>query len=223
MTKHVHVQLGLPFIPQRVVPAADTRVVMAMYLLASPALRDFVMPLGVNAYHVGLTVERYLEQKVLEVGLLGYGSIVAPIHDRDKAILVHPQANDWRLEPLPCPSLATGAAAFVAQLPAGAYADGVITFRLPHELRIADVEAQFRSLLAARNLNIFLSSATGRERLAKSRMPAGTRLFTDYDQDGQPRRSLASKIYLIRPQRELAVLIQALVLAINACSGQSKM
>lgn len=223
MTKHVHIQLGLPFIPQRVVPAADTRVVMAMYLLASPALRDFVKPLGVNAYHVGLTVERYLKQKVLEVGLRGYGSIVAPVHDRQNTILIHPQGSDWRLEPLPQPVPANGAAAFVAQLPAGAYVDGVITFRLPHELRIADVETQFHDQLAARNLNAFLKSAIGKERLAKAGMPAGARLFTDYDPDEEPRRSLASEIFLIRPQRELAVLLQALVLAIKACSRPTQM
>lgn len=223
MTMHSPMQLGLPFIPQRVVPAADTRVVMAMYILASPALRDFVKPLGINAYHVGLTVERYLEQKVLEVGLRGYAAIVAPLHDRQKTILIHPQGSEWRLEPLPQPAPANGAGTLVAQLPAGAYADGVITFRLPHELRIADVETQLHDQLAARNLNTFLKSTTGKERLVKAGIPAGARLFTDYDPDDDPRRSLASEIFLIRPQRELAVLLQALVLAIKACSRPTQM
>ncbi len=222
MNMQSRVQLSFPFIPQRLDANLDTRVVMALYLLRSPVLRDFVQPLGIHAYVVGLAVERYLEQKVLDVGLRNYASIVAPKDDRQRTIRVHPDGGEWHLEPLPCPTNDKRAAALTEQLPVGEYRDGVITFRLAHELRIKDVEQQFHRVLAARNLNIFLASKTGRERLATTGVPGNARLFTDYEQMGEPCRSLASAIYLINPERELAVLLQALVLAVAASNNRSE-
>jgi hypothetical protein len=219
MKKSSYVQPEFPNFPPRVVPAEDKRVLMSMYVLKSPVLRDFAYPLGINAYNVGLAVERYVHQKIIEVGLRGYGSILAPEHDRNNPILVHPEGSDWRLEPLPDPSRDEKAAELVAQLPDGSYRDGMIMFRMPHKLRIAKVEAQFHYFLGARNLNLFLESNTGQERLAKSDMPANIRLFTDYVSFREPHRSLASKIYLVRPRHELAVLLQALVLAIGKNNG----
>ncbi len=217
MTKHV--QLSLPNFLLPVAPKPDTRVTMAMFVLESPCLRDFASALGVSAYSVGLAAESYLEQKILEVGLRRYGSIVAPAHDRQNAILVHPRGSDWRLKPLPDPLLNPHidpqAAALLAQLPAGAYRDGIITFRLDHALRIVDVETEFQKRLGSRNLNTFLESPSGRERLVKANLPADSRLYTDYEHFGPLHRSLASKIYIIRPQHELAILIQALLLAIT--------
>lgn len=215
MKKSETFQPELPNFPPRIVPPKDTRVLMAMYVLRSPVLRDFMTPLGANAYNVGLSVERYVEQKIIEIGLRGYGSIIAPIHARDKEILVHPQGKDWSLEPLPHPSHDPKVAALLAKLPGGSYHDGMITFRLPHKLRIADVERDFHYYLGARNLNVFLDSDTGQERLAKADMPSSVRLFTDYSSFREPCRSVASEIYVIQPQRELAVLLQAMVLALG--------
>ena len=216
MTKHV--QLSLPNFLPPAAPRPDTRVTMAMFVLESPCLRDFASPLGVCAYNVGLVVESYLEQKILEIGLRRYGSIVAPAHARQNAVLVHPHGSDWRLKPLPDPLLNPlldpKAAALLAQLPAGAYRDGIITFRLDHALRIVDVETEFQKRLGSRNLNTFLESPSGRERLVKANLPADARLFTDYEQFGPLHRSLASKIYVVRPQHELAILLQALVQAL---------
>jgi hypothetical protein len=80
---------------------------------------------------------------------------------------------------------------------------------------VSKTEKLFQKLLKERNLNTFLKSDDGQRRLKELGLPRSTRLFTDYTDIGKVRRSLACEIFLIRPQRELAVLLRALILAIH--------
>lgn len=216
MKKQSLLQLDLPYLPPRVAPRHDTRVLMALYVLGSAVLRDFTKPLGITAYNVGITLERNLGEKVLDMSQRAYASIIAPAEDRDREIFVHPGGADWCLEAVADPAADPKAARVLSELPGGMYCDGAVLFRLPHHIRIADVERQFQRLLEARNLNKFLGSEAAWRLLVKACLPADTRLFTDYWESHGSRRSLASEIFVIHPKRNLFDLLQALVLAIAA-------
>jgi hypothetical protein len=213
--KHNSNDFGLPHIPSIKEQGLDHGVLMAMYLMGSTSLRDFLQPLGATGYKAGLSARRYMDQKILDIRLRGYGSVVAPLHDRDNAISIHPLPKEWFLSRLPDPADDADAMELLKQLPEGSYNEGVVLFRLPPGLSIAKVEKSFQALLEPRNLNTFLGSDDGKSRLKAFDLPEDTRLFTDYFDMGRTRRSLACEIFLVRPQRELAVLLRALILAIQ--------
>lgn len=209
-------QFELPHIPSMKAQGLDNGVLIALYLLGSTALRDFMQPIGATAYKAGLTARRYLDQKILDLGLRGYASIIAPANDRAHEIAKHPLSREWFLTRLPDPAADEAALELMRLLPDAVYRDGIIQFRLAPGLAIADVEKRFQAFLEPRNLNTFLSTDAGKKRLKKAGLPESARLFTDYNDIGRIRRSLACEIFLVRPQRELVVLLQALVLAIEA-------
>ena len=55
----------------------------------------------------------------------------------------------------------------------------------------------------------------GVERLQDAGLPANSRFFSDYNMSGRIRRSLAKELYCVRPNQELAVLIEAVRQAIG--------
>jgi hypothetical protein len=77
------------------------------------------------------------------------------------------------------------------------------------------LEKRFQSVLSGRNLNAYLDTDDGKKRLVEAGFPERARLFTDYALIGAMRRSLASELFCVRPARETAVLLQALVLALQ--------
>ena len=70
-------------------------------------------------------------------------------------------------------------------------------------------------MLYARNLNAYLATDDGKKRLVEAGLAPTTRLFTDYDLLGRTRRSLACELFCVRPTREVATLLRALVLALQ--------
>ena len=218
MEKHTHAQFELPHIPSMRAQGLDKGVLMAMYLFGSTGLRDFLQPIGASGFKAGLSGRKLIEGRLCDVRLRGYASIVAPLHDRASAIQIHPLAKEWFLTRLPDPNGDPEAMRLMGQLTDAKYHEGVIQFRLPQGLRISEVEKRFQALLAPRNLNTFLASKTGQKRLEKVGLDPTARLFTDYTDMGcrNPRRSLVCEIFLVRPQRELAVLLKALVVAIES-------
>ena len=103
----------------------------------------------------------------------------------------------------------------LAQVPEGKYVDGVIEFRLPPGAQLAVVEKKFQALLEERNINTFLATKDGAQRLKDVKLPGAARLFTDYKLISRTRRSLACEIFHVRPNRELAVLLRALICALQ--------
>jgi hypothetical protein len=77
------------------------------------------------------------------------------------------------------------------------------------------LERTFNDVLAPRNLNRFLASEDGAQRLREVGLPVGARLYTDYLLMGRPRRSMATELICIRPNRELILLLEALRVAIE--------
>ncbi len=203
-----------PTAPSRERQGLDLGIFVALYVFGCTALRDFMQPLGWTAYKVGLTSRRYVMERMHDLRGRSYAGIVASLADRTTTLKRLDNANEWFKTPLPDVSADPVTAALLSQLPNGRFDDGVVTFRLPHGLTLTDLERRFKSALDPRNLNTVLATADGRKRLKQVGLPADARLFTDYDLIGG-RRSLTSEIFCVRPEREAAVLLQALLLSIE--------
>jgi hypothetical protein len=207
--------LALPPIPSRRSQGLEEGLPTVLYLAGSTALRDFLRPLGVTGFKAGLSGRRHVEDRILDLRNRRYAAIVADLADRSVAIVDHPLGREWFLTPLPDCSGVSEVADWLVKLPSGEFQSGVITFRVPHSVQIASLEKRFQSILYERNLNTYLDSDEGKRRLEEAGLTPTTRLFTDYDLLGKPRRSLASELFCVRPTREAAVLLQALVLALQ--------
>jgi hypothetical protein len=186
-----------------------------LYVLGCTAVRDFCQPLGVSAYKSGLSSRRNPVDRILEARRVEYAGVVADLDCRNVTIRKHPAAREWFLTPLTNADDDPQITAGIAGLPFGAIRDGVIAFRLPAGIDLASLEQRYQLLLRPRNLNEFLGSPDGRERLLQVGLPPKARLFTDYTLMGAPRRSLVSELFCIRPRRETAILILALTEAIR--------
>ena len=209
-------EFSLPPIPSMRRQRLQHGIPVVLYGMGATPVRDFMQPLGATSYKVGLYARRYLTAKIEDLRLRRYASVVAPLSDRMAALAQHPLGNEWFLTRLPDPTADPQTQALFAQLREAEYVDGVIRFRLDPGLRLADTEKRFQRMLAPRNLNAFLGSEDGQARLREAGLPPDTRLFTDYTDIGRNvRRSLACELFLIRPQRELAVLLRALIRAID--------
>lgn len=205
--------LALPPIPPRRRQGLDDGVHAALYLCGATSLRDFMQPLGVTGFKIGLTSRRDIQNRVVDLRERRYGAIVADLADRNATILDHPLGQEWFLSPIPDPAGDPRAEARLAELPQGEFTNGVVSFRLPPGMQMASLEKGFQHFLQDRNLNSYLDSDDGKTRLRETGLPPTTRLFTDYDLMGPPRRSLACEIFCVRPKREVVVLLTALVLA----------
>ena len=211
--EHAHL-FSFPGAPTRDQQGLLEGIFCCLYVAGNSAIRDFLQALGITGYKCGLTSRRDVLERIRHLRLRRYGAILAPLDRRDEEILDHPHGDEWFLSELPDPSLDPEAQKILALIPFAAYRDGIITFRLPQGRSLVEVEQKFQQLLAGRDLNRFLETQDGRERLVEAGWPANSRLYTDYRLIGERRRSLASEIVLIRPRRELAVLLQALRLAL---------
>ncbi len=187
----------------------------ALYVAGSTAVRDFNTGLGVTAYKTGLSARRDVDDRVLDLRQIRYAAIVADERDRATALRVHPKGHEWFLIALPDPNADPVAAGLLAQLPEGRFEDGIVTFRMPPGVELARLEAGYDALLAPRDFNAMLASPDGRRRLAQAGLSPTTRLYTDYLRIGRPRRSLATELVCVRPKRECAVLLRAVVEALR--------
>ena len=207
--------LALPPIPSRRSQGLEEGLPAVLYLAGSTALRDFLRPLGITGFKAGLSGRRHVEDRILDLRNRRYAAIVADLADRSVALVDHPLGREWFLTPLPDCSGVSEVAAWLANLPSGKIRNGVISFRIPYGVQLASLEKRFQSSLYERNLNVYLDTDDGKKRLAEAGLAPTTRLFTDYDLLGKTRRSLAPELFCLRPTRETATLLRALVLALQ--------
>ena len=198
---------SMPRVPPRRAQGLRDGQKAALYLAGSTALRDIMQVLGLTAYKIGVSGRRDIRDRILDLCGRRYASIIAPAQRRNLTILESEVGDEWFLSPLRTPGAAE--LALIQTLPGGAYNSGVIEFRVPRSLTITQVEQRVRVLMSERNLNKYLATRDGAERLVDAGFPADMRLFTDYDLSGQIRRSLATEIFCVRPNQELAVLVEA--------------
>ena len=207
--------LALPSIPPRKQQGLEDGVRAALYGAGSTSGRDFFQPMGVTAYKFGLSSRLYIQERIADLRRRNYAGVVADLRNREVTISKHPKAHEWFLSPLSDPSLDTAALALLKLLPHGEFDNGIVTFRLPPAVDLTLLEQEFQKKLLQRNVNTFLSSADGRQRLIACGHTERTRLFTDYADIGRVRRSVASELFLVRPLREMSTLLAALLVALE--------
>ena len=208
--------LSLPPIPPRKFQGLEGGVAVCLYVAGATHLRDFLRPLGVTAFKLGLTARREYEERLLDLRKRRYAALVVDLDHRDVVLVDHPRGHEWFFSELPDPAHDVLSASLLKLLPSAEFLQGVIAFRTPAVINLTGFEQRFQLLMQARNLNTYLSSADGKSRLGDVRLPARTRLCTDYDLVGETRRSVASELFCIRPRRELAAILTALVMAFEA-------
>ena len=206
----------LPAVPPRQAQALHLGILVTLYLCGATHLRDFMQSLGLTAFKIGLTARRYVDGRVLDLRGRRYAGVLADENRRETTLQTY-KGDEWFLSPIPNPTADPVTAALLGQLPHGAFDRdrGVISFRMPHCMDVASLEQRFQELLVARNLLTVLATEDGRARLRDAGLPEGARLFTDYALIGRRRRSIASELFCVRPTKELDVLLQALLLAIE--------
>ena len=162
----------------------------ALYCLGSTGLRDFLQPLGFTAYKTGLSGRRYVGERVIDAHRNRYAEIGADVNNRHKTLFTLANAHEWFVSPLPDPQSDQTTRALLEQLPHASFTDGVITFRLPNGKNLRDVEKDYQKQLAPRNVNTYLATPDGRQRLRDAGHCENLRLFTDYKLVHPTRRSL---------------------------------
>jgi len=207
---------SLPAIPSRKAQGLEGGATAVLYVCGATHLREFLRPLGVTAFTIGITGRRYYKERGVDLKGRRYAALIIDMAHKDKIILDHPMGGEWFFSELPDPAKDPKAAELLKRLPNAEFHDGVIAFRTPPGVGLAELEQRFQVLMTARNLNTFLASADGKARLADVGLPPRTRLCTDYDLLGVTRRSVASELFCVRPQKELVMLLSALVLALEA-------
>lgn len=198
---------AMPHVPPRRAQGLHRGQKAAFYLAGSTALRDILQILGLTAYKAGISGRRDIDWRIRDLCARRYASILAPLDHRDGTILQSEVGDEWFLSPLREPDQAERA--LIATLPDGAYSSGVVEFRVPPGLTITQIEGRVRDLLTERNINSYLSTEDGAERLRDAGFPGNARFFSDYNLSGRIRRSLAIELFCIRPNQELPMLIEA--------------
>ena len=207
----------LPAVPPRGAQNLHLGVLVTLYLCGATHLRDLMQSLGLTAFKIGLTARRYVDGRVLDLRGRRYAGVLADENHRETTLKTYNHSDEWFLSPIPNPAADPVTAALLGQLPHGTFDcdRGVVSFRMPHSMDVANLEQRFQELLVARNLLTVLATKDGRARLRDAGLPERARLFTDYALIGRRRRSISSELFCVRPTRELDVLLHALLLAIE--------
>ena len=181
-----------------------------MFVLGSPCLRGDWRSAGRQRLQCGSRRREHLEQKILKS--------VCAVTARSSLLLTlartrfFPSIRTGATPSSPCPIRSsipswTRRRPPLAQLPAGAYRDG--NHHLQAGPRAADRGRRDRVSEATGDRATSIPSSespSGRSVWSRPNLPADARLFTDYEQFRSAlHRSLASKIYVVRPQHELAI------------------
>jgi len=74
-----------------------------MYAGGNTGVRDFMTPLGVTGYKLGLSGRREVDERFLDLRARKYAAIVADITNREATIHVHTRGHEWFRSPLPDP------------------------------------------------------------------------------------------------------------------------
>jgi hypothetical protein len=185
---------------------------MAVYLLGATHLRDFLKPLGVTAWKAGVTGCREAERRALDCRRKAYASILKRPNEPADLGRALENGHEWFIAPLRQEWMGG------RRLPPSmTIRDGVIRLTMPNAVTVTAVDRALHAMLAHRSLNTYFNGPDGQKRLREAGYDRQARLHTRYGlMMPTPRLSLATELYLIRPQRELP----ALVAAIEAAAGR---
>jgi hypothetical protein len=179
---------------------------MAVYLLGSTHLRDFLKPISVTAWKVGVTGCREAERRAEDCRRKKYASILKRPADASDPGRMLNNGHEWFIAPVREAWLGGN------EVPAGmSIRDGVIRLTMPTTVTVVDVDRALHDILRPRSLNAYLDTPDGQKRLLAAGYDPKARLHTSYTlMTPRPRLSLAKELYLIRPQRELFGLVHAI-------------
>jgi hypothetical protein len=179
---------------------------MVVYLLGATHLRDFLKPIGLTAWKVGVTGCREAERRAEDCRRKKYASILKRPADASDPGRMLNNGHEWFIAPVQEAWLGGN------ELPVGiTIRDGTIRLTMPTAVTVVDVDRALHDVLHSRSLNAYLDGPDGQRRLLAAGYDPKARLHTSYTlMTPLPRLSLAKELYLIRPQRELLGLVHAI-------------
>jgi hypothetical protein len=189
-----------------------------LYVAGATHLRDFLKPLGITAFKVGITGCRDAQRRVEDLRRKRYASVLKrPDDDMDTGVELD-HGNEWFLVPLQTDWLDGSA------LPAGVeLIDNVVRLRVSNVTTVKQVDNALHAALKPRTLSQYLAMPDGQARLHEIGRDPALQLHTRYTlMTSQARLSKATEVYLIRPRRELQALIAMAVDVIKTLENTAK-
>jgi hypothetical protein len=179
---------------------------VAIYLLGGTALRDYLRPIGLTAWKVGVTGCREVERRAADCRRKKYASVLKRPGDPTDPGRELADGHEWFVVPMQPDWLGRQ-----AQPEGLALRDGVLRLTMPTSVTVTMVDQALRAMLRPRALHAYLDSPEGQKRLSEAGYDPKARLHTRYTlMTPTPRLSFARELYLIRPQRELPALVTAI-------------
>jgi hypothetical protein len=180
---------------------------VVIYSAGSRGLANFIRPLGLTAFKLGVTSAGDAQRRVVDLRRKAYGSLFGRPDAPIEAMVTIEQADEWALVPLKLEHLGGN-----QQLPPGFhFRHGVLEVEVRIDVPVEAVDQSVHRMMALRSLDTFLGSEIGKAKLeAAGRDPEGI-LMTPYSLMFEELRiSRVTELYLFRPQVELRRLVDCL-------------
>ena len=180
---------------------------VVVYSAGSRGLANFIRPLGLTAFKLGVTSAGDAQRRVVDLRRKQYGSLFGRPDAPIEALVSIAQADDWALVPLKPEHLGEN-----QQLPPGFHLrNGALEVEVRIDVPVEAVDQAVHRMMALRSLDAFLLSEIGKAKLeAAGRDPEGV-LMTPYALMYEELRiSRVTELYLFRPQVELRRLVDCL-------------
>jgi len=196
-----------PLSPEnRLIDARANTHRVIIYCAGSRGLINFVRPLEIAAFKIGVTSSRSPQRRVEDLRRKGYAELWGRPDEPVEAMTHIEQGKEWFLSPWRAEDLQG------THLPAGMeIRTGHLEITFPLSVTVEAVDHAVHAMLEPRSLARFLQTEEGRARLECIGMDPDGQLLTRYTlMEVKDRISAAKEIYLFRPQRELPAFIEAL-------------
>jgi len=169
-------------------------------------LINFVRPLEIAAFKIGVTSSRSPQRRIEDLRRKGYAELWGRPDEPIETMARIEQGTEWFLSPLREKDLGQ------TSLPTGMeIRTGHLEITFPLSVTVEAVDHAVHAMLEPRSLARFLQTEEGRARLECIGMDPDGQLLTRYTlMEVKDRISTAKEIYLFRPQRELPDFIEAL-------------
>ncbi|MCA3160354.1 MAG: hypothetical protein ING31_12325 [Burkholderiales bacterium] len=177
-----------------------------VYACGSRGLANFVRPLGLTAYKLGVTSAGDAQRRIVDLRRKHYGALFGRVGQPIEELETIEQADEWALVPWVVDPNGC------RDLPPGFHLrHGVLEIEVRLDVPVETVDQAVHAMMAPRSLDAFLATAQGRARLrAVGRDPEGA-LHTPYTLMYETIRvSRVKELYLFRPQVEFPQLVDCL-------------
>jgi hypothetical protein len=212
---------ALPEPKSRLVDQAQRTHRVIVYCAGSRGLENFLRPLELFAYKIGVTGAETGQARVEDLRRKHYAGLWGRADADPSALLCLEHSHEWAMWAWTSEHLQG------LDLPRGFHLHrGCLEIEFPFGVSVQQVDAMVHHALKARSLSDYLGSPTGKARLAKQGLDPDSRLLTRYSlMEVTDRISAATEIYRIKPRVEFPRLVQILekALAPLRSSGSAKL